>query len=77
MLGYRLRREKDGRIYLFTEWDWADSESVGTVIPLARLEEEPPEEDDVLLAWLAVQETRHADAIAAAWNAVLRRSRPR
>ena len=71
MLGYRLRRTKFDRVYLFTEWDWEDSGMFGTAIPLERLEARPPEDDGELLNWLEEQEALHAEANKAAWDVVL------
>ena len=73
MLGYRLRRTKWERVYLFTEWDWADSDDHGTAIPLERLADRPPQGEEELLAWLETQETRHEAQIRAAWDTVLGR----
>ena len=70
-LGYRLRRVKFDRIYLFTEWDWDEGEPFGTAIPMALVEELPPESDDVLLDWLKARQEEHQERIDAAWRVVL------
>ena len=70
-LGYRLRRVKFERIYLFTEWDWDEGEPYGTAIPLALVEDHPPEDDDVLLEWLEARQDEHQGRIDAAWRVVL------
>ena len=70
-LGYRLRRVKFERVYLSTEWDWDEGEPYGTAIPLALVEELPPESDDVLLEWLKGEEDEHRERIDAAWRVVL------
>jgi hypothetical protein len=69
--GGRLHREKFGRHYLFVEIDWDDDTVHGTAIPLRLLAEEPPTDDDALLAWLAEREAEHRDEIHAAWREVL------
>ena len=72
LLGYRLHREKFGRHFLFTEFDWATSEFNGTAIPLRLLPDTPPADDeDALLAWLAEREVEHHDEIQAGWREVL------
>lgn len=71
MLGYRLRREKLGATFLFIEWDWEDSETVGTAIPLERLDTVAPDGDDALLAWLGDLEAAHADSRAAVWDEIM------
>jgi len=71
MLGYRLRREKLGEVFLFTEWDWADSETFGTAIPLERLDAVAPDGDDALLAWLGDLEAAHADSRQAVWDEIM------
>ncbi len=70
-LGYRLRRVKFDRIYLFTEWDWDEGEPFGTASPMALVEELPPESDDVLLDWLKARQEEHQERIDAAWRVVL------
>lgn len=71
LLGYRLHREKFGSHYLFVEYDWADHEQFGTAIPLRELADDPPPDDDALLAWLADREAEHRDEVMAAWREVL------
>ncbi len=71
LLGYRLHRVKFDRHYLFTEYDWADSEVHGTAIPLRLIPELPPTDDDMLLSWLADREVEHADEVKEAWREVL------
>ncbi len=70
-IGYRLHREKFGRHYLFTEIDWADHEVFGTAIPLRLLPDDPPDDDDALLDWLAEREVEHREEVMAAWREVL------
>lgn len=55
-LGYTLRRVKFDRVFLFTEVDWEEDENYGTAIPLRLLDEEPPTEEEELLAWLFERE---------------------
>ncbi|MFH1467868.1 MAG: hypothetical protein ABIO70_26015 [Pseudomonadota bacterium] len=71
-LGYRLHRVKFDRHYLWTEWDWDESDH-DTAIPLRLLDAQAPEEDDELLAWLADREVEVADEVQAAWDVVLGR----
>jgi hypothetical protein len=71
LLGYRLHREKFGRHYLFVEYDWADDDHFGTAIPLRLLSDDPPVDDEGLLAWLADREAEHRDEVKAAWREVL------
>ncbi|MES2643885.1 MAG: hypothetical protein V4850_30635 [Myxococcota bacterium] len=74
-IGYRLRREKMGRVFLFVEWDWDEGPPHGTVVPLGRIDEAPPAGDDAaLLRWLAEKEEEHADETRAAWDVVLGRA---
>ena len=70
-LGYRLRRVKFDRIYLFVEWDWDEGEPYGTAIPLALVEELPPEDDDALLDWLKARQEENQERVDAAWRVVL------
>ena len=70
-LGYRLRRVKFDRIYLFVEWDWDEGEPYGTAIPLALVEEAPPENDDELLEWLKARQEENQERVDAAWRVVL------
>lgn len=69
-LGYRLRREKLGRRYLFTEWDWDEGPPFGTAIPLRAVEVEPPTDEAALLGWLEGQERLRRSEIDAAWRIV-------
>lgn len=71
--GYRLHRVKFGTHYLFVEYDWADDEMFGTVIPLAPIADPPPLEEAALLAWLREQELVHQPRIANAWSVILGR----
>lgn len=71
-VGYRLHREKFGRRFLFVEWDWEVDPRFGTAIPLRRLEELPPTDDDVLLAWLRERQEEHRAEIEEAWRSVHR-----
>lgn len=70
-LGYRLRRVKFERVYLFTEWDWAEGEPYGTAIASLEIAEDPPADDDALIEWLAAKEEEHRALIDAAWRVVL------
>lgn len=70
-LGYELRREKGGRVYLFVEWDWDDDPKVGTAIPLRELPDQPPSERAQWLDWLASLEEQHRDEVKANWRVVL------
>ena len=72
-LGYRLHRRKFDRNYLFVELDWDLGAPHGTAIPLALIDETPPEDDEELLAWLAQQEEVHREATREAWDIVLGR----
>ena len=72
-LGYRLHRVKFDRHYLWTEWDWSESDH-GTAIPLRLLDAQAPEDDDELLVWLAESETEVKDEVQAAWSVVLGRA---
>ena len=72
-LGYRLHRVKFDRHYLWTEWDWSESDH-GTAIPLRLLDAQAPEDDDELLAWLAAREAEVEDEVQAAWDVVLGRA---
>jgi hypothetical protein len=71
LLGYKLRREKHGDVYLFVALDWEAGAPFGTAIPLAPTEEDPPEDDEALLGWLKTQEDEHQERIDAAWRVVL------
>lgn len=75
-LGYELHREKFGQHYLFVEWDWAEGPPYGTAIPLEVVAEAPPSDKAERLAWLAVKEGEHRQAIDAAWAVVLGRPPP-
>ena len=71
LLGYRLHREKFGRHFLFTEFDWSTSEFNGTAIPLRLLPDVPPTDEDALLGWLADREAENEPEIRAAWREVI------
>ncbi len=73
-LGYRLHRVKFDRHYLWTEWDWDESDH-GTAIPLRLLADQAPEDDDELLAWLGVREAEVKAEVQAAWDTVLGKAR--
>lgn len=70
-LGYRLRREKLGRVFLFVEWDWAEGPPYGTAIPLEEVAAEGPADEADLLTWLEARESAHADSIRAARETIL------
>ena len=72
-LGFQLHRVKFERHYLFVEWDWDEGPPFGTAIPLRALDDEPPEDDDARLAWLAEREDECRQEIEAAWTVVLGR----
>ena len=77
-LGYRLRREKFGDVYLFVEWDWDEGAPHGTAIPLELLGESPPDNQDELICWLAAQEAEHSAEVQDNWyEASFDRRRPR
>lgn len=71
-LGYVLRREKMGRVYLWTEWDWSTGEPFGTAIPLRELPETPPDGEGALLVWLTEKQDEHRAETEAVWDEVLR-----
>ena len=70
-LGYRLRRVKFDRFYLFVEWDWDEGEPHGTAIPSMEIPEDPPHDDQMLLDWLKARQEEHQERIDAAWRVVL------
>lgn len=84
-LGFRLRREKVGRVHLFVEYDFDECEPdvfdpdqewlrrVGTAIPLRELVGEAPAwDEDALLAYLEELEELHRHEIEANWRTVRR-----
>lgn len=77
-LGYRLRREKFGHIYLTIEWDWDEGPPHGTAIPLRLLRDPPPDDDNELLQWLAAHEAESSAEIQDNWyEAMFNRQRPK
>ncbi|MBX3248696.1 MAG: hypothetical protein KF901_16080 [Myxococcales bacterium] len=71
-LGYRLRRQKFDRIFLFVEWDWAEGPPYGTAIPLQEVATEAPADERDWIGWLEALEAAYADEIREAWETVWR-----
>ena len=70
-LGYQLHREKFGSHYLFVEYDWDQGPPHGTAIPLAAIDDEPPDDETARLAWLREREHERRAEIDAAWEVIL------
>jgi hypothetical protein len=59
----------------FCSWSWTGTKGrrTGPRIPLEAIGDEPPVDDERLLAWLAEREEEHRATIDAGWEVILGR----